>query len=204
MKRKYWAILFFFALLSMLLVSFRYKILFLAGDALIVTNTIKSLDYAFVLSGGAKDRGSYTAELFEKGAIEHIVCTGANLSPDLESYGIEVPESFLTRKQILSLGVPSNNISMLPEGTSTYEESDAILSFCLDNGLKEIALVSSLFHTRRIAKVFLNKFEREGVLVRIYGAASSQYSEERWWESEAGLIAVNNEYIKLIYYCIKY
>ncbi|MCB9257223.1 MAG: YdcF family protein [Chitinophagales bacterium] len=204
MKRKFWAILLFFALLSALVFGFRYKLLNLAAKGLVATDEIVSLDYAFVLSGGAKDRGSFAAELFQTGSVNHIVCTGANLSPDLESYGINLEESFLTKIQMESLGVPSDNISILPYGTSTIEESDYILNFCLENKLEEIAIISSLFHTRRIALVFMKKFEREGVLVRIYGAASTQYSEKSWWKSEAGLIALNNEYVKLIYYLFKY
>lgn len=204
MKRKYWAILLIFALLSILLFVFRYKILLLAANALVFTHDVEQLQYAFVLSGGAKDRGSYAAELYKNGHIRKIVCTGKNLSPDLESYGIEVLESTLTKKQMESLGVPSRDITILPQGTSTNEEGNTILNFCLENNLQKIAVISSLLHTRRVAKVFLKKFEKEGVIVRIYGAASSQYSEERWWESEAGLIAVNNEYIKLLYYWVKY
>ena len=48
------------------------------------------------------------------------------------------------------------------------------------------------------------KFAQKGIQVSIKGAASSSYSENEWWKSENGLIALNNEYIKLIYYFMKY
>ncbi|MCB0510506.1 MAG: YdcF family protein [Chitinophagales bacterium] len=204
MKRKFWTILLVFALLAALLFGFRYKLLAFSANMLIHTDELVPVDYAFVLSGGAKDRGAYASELYNMGYVQDLVCTGANLSPDLESYGIDLAESHLTKMQMEALGIPSDHISVLALGTSTLEESELILAFCMVNKLKKIAVISSLFHTRRLAMVFLKKFHEEGIEVRIYGAASTQYSEVTWWESEAGLIALNNEYIKLFYYWIKY
>jgi hypothetical protein len=30
------------------------------------------------------------------------------------------------------------------------------------------------------------------------------YDPERWWDTEEGLLMVNNEYVKLLYYALKY
>jgi hypothetical protein len=36
------------------------------------------------------------------------------------------------------------------------------------------------------------------------GANASDYREDRWWQSEGGLLFVVNEYLKLAYYLVTY
>ena len=38
----------------------------------------------------------------------------------------------------------------------------------------------------------------------IHGTGSTRYDEAEWWKKEEGLIMVNNEYVKLLYYELKY
>jgi hypothetical protein len=35
-------------------------------------------------------------------------------------------------------------------------------------------------------------------------ANSLVYDSDSWWTSEEGLLMVNNEYVKLLYYLVKY
>ena len=182
----------------------RYPILRSFASFLIVEDEIEYVAQGFVLSGGAFDRGNKAAELFLDGKIGQFVCTGANQSPDIMALGIDTLESDLTKLQMLKMGVPSNKIKLIKEGTSTQEESEIILEYALENQLQELVVISSKFHTRRVKQVFVNKFEKEGVTVLIQGASSSSFDEMKWWESEYGLIAINNEYLKQLYYLIKY
>jgi hypothetical protein len=55
-----------------------------------------------------------------------------------------------------------------------------------------------------VNNVFRSLLEDAGIQVLIRGAPSSLYDESLWWESETGLIMVNNEYVKLGYYFLKY
>jgi|TARA_B110000483_G_scaffold75626_3_gene94142 uncharacterized SAM-binding protein YcdF (DUF218 family) len=171
---------------------------------LIVDNKFEQVEYAFVLSGNAFDRGNKAAELYHEGKVTTLVCTGANISNDIKSLGIDTLESDLTHLQLLKNGVPETQIIKFPVGTSTLEESDFILSYCQEKDILELVVISSKFHTRRIHQVFTNKFAEQGIDVFIAGAKSSRYIEEVWWENEYGLIALNNEYLKQIYYLIKY
>ncbi len=204
MKKK--LIGFFSLLLIIMLIGFilRYPILRSFASFLIVEDEIEYVAQGFVLSGGAFDRGNKAAELFLDGKIGQFVCTGANQSPDIMALGIDTLESDLTKLQMLKMGVPSNKIKLIKEGTSTQEESEIILEYALENQLQELVVISSKFHTRRVKQVFVNKFEKEGVTVLIQGASSSSFDEMKWWESEYGLIAINNEYLKQLYYLIKY
>lgn len=158
----------------------------------------------FVLGGGSYDRGFYAARLWHLGFAPKIICTGENVSNTMKTLGLEHTEAELTRWRIQSLDVDSVNIEALSRGNSTMEESDIILELCENNGWNKIILVSDIFHTHRIRYVFEEKFNQAGIQVIYAGAPSSRYNEEVWWKDEDGLIMVNNEYIKLLYYYWKY
>src|SRR5690606_37518846 len=131
-------------------------------------------------------------------------CTGENIPHDFKALGLDMPESEITLKNILDQNIPKEQTILLNLGTSTKEESEFILKFCHSRKIKTITVLSSKFHTRRIQKTFKKKFENEGITVLLRGAPSNSYDESAWWKSENGLIAVNNEYIKLLYYAVKY
>tara|TARA_B110000908_G_C10256949_1_gene456244 strand:+ start:282 stop:887 length:606 start_codon:yes stop_codon:yes gene_type:complete len=182
----------------------RINILNAFGTFLVYENNIEFIETAFVLSGGAFDRGNKAAELINTKKVSKVICTGANKPPDFKALNIDLLESELTRKNIISQVQDSSLVSLIKEGTSTLEESEIILAYCLKNNLKECVIISSKFHTRRIKKVFLKHFKKQGIDVFIIGAPSSSFDESSWWTSENGLINLNNEYIKLLYYFVKY
>ena len=182
----------------------RFAIFEKMAEYLMVNDDVSYVDYAFVLSGNALDRGQKAAELYHEGKIGKVVCLGANQSNDLKTFGIDTLESELTQIQLLKGGVPSGDILLFPVGTSTAEEADFVLDFCKQKGVRQIAVVSSSFHTKRAEQVFKKPFQGEGIAVSVISAPSSIYDESRWWENEYGLIALNNEYIKQLYYFFKY
>lgn len=190
-------------ILLLLLFIFRNQILRSFSNYLVVENPYEYIETAFVLSGGAFDRGNETAILLNENKIGKAICTGENQPPDFKALHIEMLESELTRKNIIAQISDSTKVTLLKIGTSTFEESEAILAFCKAEKLTECVIISSKFHTRRIKNSFKKKFEKEGIKIYITGAASSSYEEDNWWKSENGLIALNNEYIKLLYYLVK-
>lgn len=203
MAKRYSIKIFGLILLLTLAFVFRYNILRSFSNFLIVENDFGYVDSIFVLSGGAFDRGNETAKLFNESRTRRIVCTGANYPPDFKALKLDMLESELTRKNIISQIPDSSKVKLLKIGTSTLEESDAILAYCKENKIRECIILSSKFHTRRVKNVFTKKFKKEGIKVYIKGAGSSSYSESEWWKSEDGLIALNNEYVKLLYYMVK-
>ncbi len=188
----------------MLLFLLRIPILKGFGSYLIKEDELSKSEVIIVLSGGAYDRGFHAFNLYEEGYADKIICPGGNTPPDFEALGVEMLESELTKIYMESLGLSETVTTVIPEGTSTMEESDVILGYLKDNGIESCIIVSSKFHTRRVRRVFKNKLEDEGIEVLISGAPSRTYEESEWWQSENGLLAVNNEYVKLIYYWLKY
>lgn len=182
---------------------FRYSLLRSMGNFLMRDEAPVYMEYACVLSGGAYDRGLYGANLYKQHDIKHFICTGGNIAPDLAAWGMPLLESDVTRHRLISMGVDSAAISMIHAGTSTREEADTLVHYCKNRNIKEIAIISSRFHTRRVRNVFERKFATQGIKVHIWGAPGTSYHENTWWENEDGLLFVNNEYVKLLYYMLK-
>ena len=59
------------------------------------------------------------------------------------------------------------------------------------------------FHTRRAGNVYKRRFAAEGITVIVRGAHAFDFDEDTWWQNEYGLIGLNNEYMKTLYYLIK-
>jgi uncharacterized SAM-binding protein YcdF (DUF218 family) len=122
----------------------------------------------------------------------------------MKTLGLTHTEAELTASRILDLDVDSSFVEAINQGNSTMEESEIILQMCKEHQWNQIIVVSDIFHTHRIRFVFEDKFEEAGIAVCYVGAPSSRYNEKEWWKDEDGLIMVNNEYIKLLYYYWKY
>lgn len=191
-------------ILILTLIILRNPILKSMANFLIVEDEIEFVEYAFVLSGQALERGTKAANLLNAKKISKAICTGANQPPDLTVFNADLLESDLTQLQILKTFSDTSKVQLLQIGTSTFEEAEAILAFCHENDISEILIITSKFHTRRAKSIFKKQFKNQNISIYFSGANSMVYNESEWWKSEYGLIALNNEYLKLFYYFFRY
>lgn len=189
--------------LLLLLFLARIPLLRFVGNRLVYEDKMEKVEALFVLSGDPWDRGNEAVRLYQAGFAEKIVCTGENVPRLFLIANIQYPESELTQMNIISQGVAAADVELLCSGTSTKEEADYILEYCREHHIETAAVVSTKFHTGRIQNTFSKKFKEAGIHLIIRGAPSSAYDENYWWRSESGLIFVNNEYIKMMYYRAK-
>ena len=184
---------------------FRTTIYGMAGNWLMVQDELEQADAIFLLGGGAFDRVNETVKLVEQGVAKKVICTGSWVSGVLKILKNEYKEAEVSRIGLVdNHGIPSADVDTILSGTSTKEESELILKYCIDHQFKTVIVLSSKFHTRRVSDVFKPLLEAEGIKVIIHGAPSSNYSEDEWWKTESGMIMVNNEYMKHLYYFLKY
>jgi len=184
--------------------AFRFPLMRATGNFLIREDPAMPADAAYVLGGAPVERGAEAARLLEKGLVPVAICMGSNINRVLRAEGIELTEAGLTRNAALRAGADSGRVELLVAGTSTWEESEAILAHALARGFDTIIVVTTEFHLRRVGRVFRERFEERGITVLLRGAPGMQYDSRRWWASEEGLLMVNNEYVKLVYYWLKY
>ncbi len=192
------------AFIVVVLWSARGSILRELGGHLIKVDQVTHADLVYALGGAPLERGRELAELLARGTAPLGVTTGGNPSHSMEAYGLEVLEAELTRQAALRAGALPALLDTLARGTSTWEEAAHVLADAGRRGADTIVVVTTEFHTRRVGRVFRKRFKGSGIVVLVHGARSLDYDPERWWDTEEGLLMVNNEYVKLLYYALKY
>ena len=190
--------------LLLLLFAFRFQLLLGLGYFLIQVDEPQKTDVIYVLGGNSKDRGEKAAELYHSGYSKEIVCIGGNWHDVLQDYGIKTLESEVTQKVVINNSVPKKHTRLIKKSTSTIEEKEAIIEDITQRKYQSITIVSDKFHSRRIRNLFEDELNDLNVSLYIIGATNSRYSEDKWWEEERGMIMVNNEYMKALYYFLKY
>ena len=192
-------------LIGIFLYLFKAPVLWAIGNFLICEDKVEQVEVIFVLGGGSFDRGNEAARLFKAGFTKQIVCLGENTPSAFKALNLSYSESRVTKINLMKNNkIPSGRIELMEKGTSTKEEADYVIQYCLENNVKKAIVLSSKFHTRRVKSVYTPLFEAYNIDLIIRGAPSSNYSEDEWWKTEGGLIMVNNEYVKSVYYFLKY
>lgn len=213
---------------------FRCNLLEFAASPLITTDNgdLQKADAIVVLGGGPHTRPFEAARLYRLGLAPVILV--ANEEPlevhqlGLDKSGLELTVEILTgiesvpASRIILLGMSgSKKLSDLPgfrgnKGlsneqelesigyvSSTVEEAKALARWCSRSGATSIVVITNTFHSRR-AKRILNIVMGDGVKVQVATIDNASYNAHDWWQSEEGLIAFNNEWIKTVYYFLKY
>lgn len=184
--------------------SQRMAILRGMGNFLITEDPPARVDEVFVLGGAIVDRGMEAANVYGQGLGDRFIFTGAPIPTAVEGLGIDSTEAACTRNQAVRYGLPLANTVVLNKGTSTFEEAEALLAQAIADGADTVMIISSRFHLRRVGRVFRKRFAGSGITILLHGAPSQTFDERTWWTSEEGLIMLNNEYVKLGYYWLKY
>lgn len=184
--------------------SQRFRLLSGVGSVLIVEDEVRHADALYVLGGASYDRGTYAADLLKTGVAPVAYCTGSNVPSSYKAEGRMITEAQLTRTAAIRAGASPGQVLPLPYGTSTFEEALGVLLHADRLRLDTIAVLTTEFHTRRVGVVFRKRFAGSGIHVLVASAPSSEYDADRWWNSEQGLLMVNNEYVKTLFYALKY
>lgn len=183
---------------------FRITILQGIGSYLVRTDASCKADALYVLGGASFDRGSRASRSLEEGCTPVAYCTGANVPQSYKAEGRMVTEAELGRAAAIRAGADPAKVLPFAYGTSTWEEAAGVLHHAKSNGFDTVLVLTTEFHTRRVGKVFRQRFKYSGITVLVQAAPSSEYDAAVWWKSEDGLMMVNNEYVKSLYYAITY
>lgn len=204
-SKRLWAIrLAVFTLILLLLGLLRHPLLRAAGNFLIREDALAQADAIIVLGGAPVERGPVGARLLQEGWAPLLVCTGERVNEVLALHGITRTEAALSRDAARLDSALLRRTYLLEEGTSTLEEAEAVRDLAVKNGFERVIVVTTEFHTRRAGQVFRKALGPAGITVIMRAAPGTDYVAERWWATEAGLIMVNNEWMKTLYYALKH
>ena len=184
--------------------AFRAPLLTGFANLWIVNDSPAKADAIVVLGGGLKYRPAAAAKLYLEGYAPKILTTDVALRPS-EQKGLKQPERDLTRKILLNQGVPDSAIERVGHAVrNTYQESLAVQDWAAAHNATRLLITTEIFHTRRVKWLFRKRFKNTGTEVRLVAVQPADYAATNWWQVKAGLIAFQNEWIKLPYYWAKY
>jgi len=197
------------ALLLVCLLAYTLRTPILSGLAkpLIATDSpLQKADLIFVLNGDYNTRPFYASDLYRQGLSPLALIAQAESSP-AELLGLEDNPTHIAVEVMQMKGIPKEAILILKENgpvTSTFDEARALRTYIETHEVHSVILLTSEFHTRRARWVFERELRGLPVRLEVAGAPHIGFDAGSWWQNESGLIYVNNEYIKLLFYWIKY
>jgi uncharacterized SAM-binding protein YcdF (DUF218 family) len=176
------------------------------ADFLVVSNPLQKAQFIFVLNGDYNSRPFVAARLYREGYSPQIAIAISRSDPG-EAIGLRGSDTYISIGLMEALGVPADRILILPFPggvTSTYDEARALRSYLNAHPRQQILLVTSAFHTRRARWIIAKELEPLPVHLEVDPAPYLGFDQTDWWTTRTGWLDLGDEYIKLLYYLIRY
>ncbi|KAF0130583.1 MAG: hypothetical protein FD155_1393 [Bacteroidetes bacterium] len=179
------------------------------GKILLSSSSATQSDLIFVLLGPVPDRALLAAELFNTKMAPKILMANeyqAGLDAVLAERLHIDKTADVFKTALLSLGVPEENIELLPEvSSSTKDEALILINYLeLHPEINSVIIVTSSFHGLRTKKIFnkaIKQLDRE-ILVVVPFNNHSVFNSKKWWSDRYSATMVAFEYLKLINYYV--
>jgi uncharacterized SAM-binding protein YcdF (DUF218 family) len=183
---------------------------FTAARLLIVESPLLQADVIVLLSGSSsyKERALRTAQLYQQGRGQRVVLTNDGYRGSWSNAEQQNPYYYeSTRAELVRLGVPREKVEVLPEiVSSTHEEALLLRNYVDRQRINSILVVTSAYHSRRSLWTFQRVFAGTGTVIGLETASTGWQtpSSWKWWLSLRGWQIVPAEYLKLVYYRLRY
>jgi uncharacterized SAM-binding protein YcdF (DUF218 family) len=192
--------------LPILLYVFRFQALAGIGDFLVIRDQLEPADIIYILNGDPTVRPYHAAELFGQGLAPKVVIARAEDSIGVQfgAYPNVTDSNLIILKK---LGVPETQLVELrrdPGVSTTFDEAIALRDYCRQHSVRKVIVVTSDLHSRRARFVIRRVLSGMPVTVMLSPIADRKYGATNWWRIEDGVIGCQNEYVKLLYYHLKY
>ncbi len=181
------------------------------GARLLITEApLANADAILVLGGSAnyKERAREAARLLLEGRSPRLLITNDNLRgpwSSAEQRNLYFYERSL--EEIRNAGVPRNSVDVLMKPVAgTREEAELVRQYAEEHRLHSVLIVTSAYHSRRALWVFSRVFRDTGIRIGLISVKPGDESPRpaTWWLSIRGWRLVPTEYVKMIYYVVKY
>lgn len=181
-----------------------------AASALVVNEELPRADRIVVLAGSStyRERTRLAAELFREGRAPKITLTNDNQrggwSNELQRNPLFVERA---AAELRDAGVPEDEIETLPRVvSSTHDEALVLREHAETEGLRSLLVVTSAYHSRRALWTFRKVFEGSGISVGLMNVPPGDETPPAatWWLHARGWQVVAGEYVKLVYYRLRY
>ncbi|QDV68256.1 hypothetical protein Poly24_19650 [Rosistilla carotiformis] len=161
-------------------------------------------DYVVVLPGGPETRTFAAVVILREGLAAK---TAILRNPDSSAVdeGLSLPTHVVTQRILQKRGIADDRMLFLDgESRTTYSDLQLIDSIFDNEPEATIAIVTNRFHTRRARWAAANLYGDKLDQFCFVGTPSDAFLWDTWWESPQGLEMILAEYLKLVYYIVKY
>ena len=181
-----------------------------AARLLITEAPLAKADAIVVLGGSAnyRERAHEAARLLREGRAQLILLTNDNQRgpwSTVEQRNLYFYERSL--EELHNAGVPEKSVDVLMnEVSGTHEEAELVKQYATDQGFRSVLIVTSAYHSRRALWTFSRVFRDTGIQVGLTPATpgTESPSPATRWLTRRGWRLVPTEYVKMIYYVVKY
>jgi uncharacterized SAM-binding protein YcdF (DUF218 family) len=182
----------------------REPVLLGAANLWIVSDPVSRANAIVVLGGGLETRPFEAAELWRRGLADKILISQGP-EERAASMGAIPSHSELNREILVKLGVPPGAIETLGAASkNTRDEAAALREWAERNAASVFIIPSEIFSARRVRWIFRHEFFGMAVSIEVPSVEPPGYTRWDWWKTEQGLLAFQNEFLKYIYYRLKY
>ena len=182
----------------------------MGAKALIVKKDLPAADAIVILAGSStyRERARFAAQLFKRRSGSTVILTNDGLKSGWSAAEERNP-LFVERmaEELRRLGVPATQIKIIPAPvTSTREEAVIVREYAEKNALKSILVVATPYQSRRALFIFERVFQGSSVGIGLDAPPPGEQSPRPalWWTRILGWKLVPGEYLKLIYYKLRY
>ena len=149
----------------------------LLGQYLSPSDTLTKAD-AIVVVSGDNDRMKHAIDLYKQGLASKLILSGA------------AREGFTSNALAMHLeasaaGIPNEAVIMEEKATNTYENAVFTKEIILSQGMKDVILVSSPYHQRRVYETFRGVFRGMNIKLQNNPSVYFNWKSDSWWKSKA-------------------
>jgi uncharacterized SAM-binding protein YcdF (DUF218 family) len=181
-----------------------------AAQLLIVKTELPAADAIVVLSGSSTylERADWAARLYREGRAPIVILTddklisGWNGAEERNPYFYE-----LAAKELQRRGVPAEKIRIVSQpALGTYYESLNVREYASSHKLRRLLIVTSAYHSRRALWSMRRACEGTEMEIGVDGPSPGWQTPSAWtwWMHRWGWKVVAGEYLKMIYYWVRY
>lgn len=184
----------------------RSRILAAAGALLVDADPAQRVDLILLLNGDLDTRPAAAAALWKLGLAPRVAIARSESSRAVRM-GLVPNVTDLALEMLRREGVPREAIDEIPFPggiTSTRDEAVALRTWLREHPARSLLVVTNAIHTRRARWISSRELRGAGVRILFFAVPDRRYRLERWWDNEHGFLGVYNEYLKLVYYRLRY
>ena len=160
-----------------------------------------------VLGGGlGVPRVIHAVKLYEKGLAPIIILTGQEMEFDGRKFrfkDIKLTEPRFAGMLVKLYGIPEDNLFLEERSQNTYEDAKYAKEDLLKMGIHSAIIVSDPFHMRRVSMIFKKVFKDTPVSLSFSPADDGEFLLGGLW-SPGEIRYILSEYVKIVYYTIRY